>query len=74
MTNSKSFFWFVLATTKEVPKPIPVAMEKTQSRKASAGVVVPSVLGVVAFLGTFGFIVVRKLRNHNAVGMLLDDQ
>ena len=72
MTNN-SFIYFVLATTKEVPKPIPVKMEKTQSRKASAGVVVPSVLGVMACLGIVGFIIVRKMRNRNAEGMLLDD-
>merc|ERR1711994_544183 len=39
------------ATTDEVPKPMPMKIEKTQSRKASAGIVVPSVLGVMACLG-----------------------
>ena len=62
----------VLATAKEVPKPTPVKM--VQSRKASAGIVVPSVLGVMACLGIVGFIVVRKMKNRNNEGMLLDNQ
>ena len=71
MKNNKSFIYFLLVTTQEDPKPTPVKMVK--SRKASAGVVVPSVLGVMACLGIVGFIVVRKMRNRNADGILLDD-